>query len=182
MTRRCSVMRMPVAAQRASISPWGVEGTDFRAAIGMPSASAGFRTSRGSGQVTLHDQRAQKLARRLAIILLAAADDLKSGPLVKPDRGEVILLDLEKDRADAVAGKMTEMNLQQLPRQPAAAPGAFDRNGQDLGFVGGEPRNDEADGLVAGTQTVRQRVALGEQLIEFGLAPAAIERSAMQLR
>ena len=82
-----------------------------------------------------------------------------------------------------VSGKVAEMELQQLARQAAAAPGTVDgdRDRKYFGFVGGHPRDDEADDLAAGAHAMRQRIAFSEQLVEFAFAPATVKRCAMQL-
>src|ERR1700723_2813137 len=93
MTRRCSVMRMPVAAQRASIPVALSAGADLNTVIqkgrqgivGLLSIiiprSAIVRMSR---QVAPHQQRIQGFPAALLVIAFAAPDDGKSGAFIKP--------------------------------------------------------------------------------------------------
>src|ERR1700731_838917 len=109
MTRRCSVMRMPVAAQRASIPVALSAGVDFRAVMGFsPSAKTLSATAGASGQVAAHQQGFQLFPVRLPVIALAASGDTKSGPLVEPSRRLIVFLDLEEYGTHATARKMTE--------------------------------------------------------------------------
>src|SRR5437764_7611120 len=132
MTRRCSVMRMPVAAQRASM-PLAFElgdmcaDEDLRAVMGGPCKRwRWFATICILRQVAPHQKRIQLFPARLLVIPLAPADDAESGPFIEPSRRRVIFLDLEKYRADAAAGEMAEMDHQQVARQAAAAIGGID--------------------------------------------------------
>src|SRR5665213_1405558 len=118
MTRRCSVMRMPVAAQRASMPEAFSADVDFSAVIGFalgnsanppascPSCSA---TAPRLGQVAPHQKGVQLFSIRLPVIPLAAPGGGKAGPLVKPPRRLIVFLNLQENGADAAAGKMTEM-------------------------------------------------------------------------
>src|SRR5579863_2178552 len=100
MTRRCSVMRMPVAAQRASMPVAFSVGVDFRAVMILrsdnPPCSA---TARALRQVAAHQQGVQLFPAGLPVIAFAAPDDTKSAALVKPPRRLVVFLDLEEDGA-----------------------------------------------------------------------------------
>src|SRR5947209_13629675 len=76
MTRRCSVMRMPVAAQRASIPADFIAGDDFNAVmVSAFGREASFATAHASGQVAAHHQRIQFDAVRLLVIAIPATDD-----------------------------------------------------------------------------------------------------------
>ena len=63
---------------------------------------------------------------------------------------------------------------------PRPLPRTRHRDREDLGLVRGAARHDEADGLAPARGAIRDHAAVGEQLLEFLLAPAAIERSRMQ--
>src|SRR6202035_2030396 len=105
MTRRCSVMRMPVAAQRASIPVALSAGVDFSAVMGFAwNNERCCATARALRQVAAHQKRVQLFPARLPVIAFAAPGDAKSGPLVKPPRRLIIFLDLEKHGAHAAAG------------------------------------------------------------------------------
>src|ERR1700674_4107354 len=128
MTRRCSVMRMPVAAQRASMPVFLSAEGDFSAVLISKSwrppvgAEQGCSaTARILRQVAPHQKRIQLFAAGLLVIALAAPDDAKSGPFIQPSRRLAIFLDLEEDPAHAAAGEMAEMRQQQMARQATAA-------------------------------------------------------------
>src|SRR5471032_2191972 len=114
MTRRCSVMRIPVAAQRASIPVALSAGVDFSAVMGFAwSGRACCATARALRQVAAHQNGVQLFPVRLPVIALAASGDGKSGPVVEPPRRLIIFLDLEEHGAHATAGEMAEMGQQQ---------------------------------------------------------------------
>src|SRR5688572_23080236 len=115
MTRRCSVMRMPVAAQRASIPVALGTGVDFNAVmIRLPSArmirsmrsgkairSCGpyKRLSATPGalrQVATHQKCVQLFPVGLPVVALATPDDGETGPFVEPPRRLIVFLDLEE--------------------------------------------------------------------------------------
>src|SRR5437868_4902359 len=108
MTRRCSVMRMPVAAQRASIPGAFMEGVDFRAVMGSlaKSLSATLFSLR---QVAAHQKRVQLFPARLPVIAFASASNAKSGSFVEPPCRQVIFLDFKEYGANAAACQMAEM-------------------------------------------------------------------------
>src|SRR5262245_11528225 len=104
MTRRCSVMRIPVAAQRASIPEGFGAGCDFNVVM-----DAVFASLHILQQVAAHQKCIQLFPVTLPVVTLAPAHDSKSATLVKPSRRLIVLLDLEEDRAYAAACKMAEM-------------------------------------------------------------------------
>src|SRR6185295_2043759 len=183
ITRRCSVMRMPVAAQRASMPVALSAGVDFKAVmdsnLGYADCSA---TARGSRQVAPHQDGVQLFTARLFIIAFAASCHGKSGPIVKPPRRLIVFLDFEEHGAHAAAREMPQMRQQKVARQAAAAMFCVDGDRQDFGFIRRHPRHGEADDFPPLPQAVHQRIALGQHLLEFGVAPAAMKRGAMQLR
>src|SRR3954453_4253917 len=133
MTRRCSVMRMPVAAQRDSMPEAfdaGEECSDegFSAVMGGPwKRRRWFATIFSLGQVAPHQKRIQLFpAAGLLVVPLAATNHAESGPFIEPSRRRVIFLDLKKNSADAAPGEMAEMGEQQIARQAAAAVGRID--------------------------------------------------------
>src|SRR6185295_5423279 len=181
MTRRCSVMRMPVAAQRASM-PVAFEVGDECADEGL-SAVMGrpwkrwrwFATNCSLRQVAPHQKRIQLFPAGLLVIPLAAADDAESGPFIKPPRRRVVFLDLEKYCADAAAREMAEMDQQQIARQAAAAIGRIDCDRQYLGLIGAHARDRKADHLAPELEAMHQRVAFAQHALELGFAPAAMK-------
>src|SRR6476469_4334967 len=109
ITRRCSVMRMPVAAQRASMPVFLCAGGDFSTGMVSGPSDAGrgtFATARILRQVAPHQKRIQLFAARLLIIAFPAADDLKSGPFIQPPRRLIIFFDFEEHLAHAAARQM----------------------------------------------------------------------------
>src|SRR5882672_4752570 len=97
MTRRCSVMRIPVAAQRASMPVALSAGGDFSAVMGCsPSAWTPFAIARRLRQVAAHQKRVQLFPARLPVIAFAAPGNGKSGAVVEPPRRLIIFLDLEE--------------------------------------------------------------------------------------
>src|ERR1700759_3778962 len=78
ITRRCSVMRMPVAAQRASIPVALSAEVDFRAVMGPGSLQqACSATGRKLRQVAAHQKRVQLSPAGLLVIAFAPAGDTK---------------------------------------------------------------------------------------------------------
>src|ERR1700731_3218399 len=114
MTRRCSVMRIPVAAQRSSMPVALSAGVDFSAVMGLAFNEACCATAGVLRQVATHQNCIQLFPARLPVIPLAAPRDTESGPRVKPARRQIIFLDLEEDGPHAAAGEMAEMRQQQL--------------------------------------------------------------------
>src|SRR3954470_5657664 len=124
-------MRMPVAAQRASMPVFLCAGGDFSAGMVSGPSDAGrgsFATARILRQVTPHQKCVQLLAAGLLIITFPAADDLKSGPFIQAPRRLVIFFDLKKYLAYAAAREMAEMCQQQGAGQATAALGRIDGN------------------------------------------------------
>src|ERR1700733_13148432 len=115
-------MRMPVAAQRASIPVALSAGVDFRAVMVWRLFSrACSATTRGLRQVATHQKRVQLFPAGLPVIAFAPAGDTKSGPFVQPPRRLVIFLDLEEHGAHAAAGEVAKMRQQQMAGQTAPA-------------------------------------------------------------
>src|ERR1700738_3781448 len=180
MTRRCSVMRMPVAAQRASIPVALRRGVDFSAVMGFAwDSECCCATARALRQVAPHQKRVQLFPARLPVIAFAAPDDGKSGPVVKPPRRLIIFLDLEEYSTHAAAREMAEMGQQQVAGQ--AAPAMARRHGdrQDFRLVRRHARHRKADCFPSHPQAVHQGVALGQHALEFAFAPAAVKRCAV---
>src|SRR5580693_5635240 len=131
MTRRCSVMRMPVAAQRASMPVALSAGVGFSAVIRTVTGTqlqdlalatiAPSATARGSRQVAPHQKGIQRFPAGLSVIAFAAADDGKPGALVKPPRRPIIFLHLQEYRPHAAAGKVAKMCQQKFVGQAAPA-------------------------------------------------------------
>src|SRR3954451_15391859 len=117
MTRRCSVMRMPVAAQRASIPVAFNSGVGFNAVMfSGPAERNCFATMRSLRQVASHQKRIQLFPAGLLVIAFTAADHRISRPLVEPSRGLIVFFDFKKAGARAVADQVPEMRQQQVMR------------------------------------------------------------------
>src|SRR5262249_52393891 len=143
MTRRCSVMRMPVAAQRASMPVFFIADGDFSGAMSLQPWTAGRHCSATAcmlRQVTAHQKRIQMFPTGLLVIALAAPDAGKAGPSIEPSGRLVVFLHFQENSAHATAGKMAEMRQQQVARQAAAALAGIDRDRQDFGFIRSHPR------------------------------------------
>src|SRR5665213_3940698 len=176
MTRRCSVMRMPVAAQRASMPVALSVGEDFRAVMVLRSDNeACSATVRALRQVAAHQQGVQLFRAGLPVIAFATSGDPKSAPLVKPPRRLIVFLDLEEDGAHAASRQMTKMGQQEFAGQAATAMALRHRDRKYLGLVRRDPGDRKADDLAPGGQAVNQRVALGQHGLEFAFAPATVK-------
>src|ERR1700754_4359609 len=158
MTRRCSVMRMPVAAQRASM-PVALGTEDFNAVMiaALEDERGMFATIGILRQVSPHQKRVQLFPAALLVITLAAANDAESGLFVKPSRRHVVFFHFQKDAAHAKSREMTEMGQQQIFRKTFAAISGIDRDRQYLGFVRAHPRYGQADDPSPEPQSMHQR-------------------------
>src|ERR1700687_5021451 len=100
-------MRMPVAAQRASMPVALSAGVGFRAVMVWRLFNrACSATARRLRQVATHQKRVQLFPTGLLVIAFAPAADAKSGPFVQPPRRLIIFLDLEEHGTHAPARKM----------------------------------------------------------------------------
>src|SRR6185295_12201540 len=97
MTRRCSVMRMPVAAQPATIPEELSAGVVFKEVIVSRLKDALSATKRMLRQVPAHQKRIQLFATGLKIIAFPTADGRKSGAFIQSAGRLIVFLDLEKD-------------------------------------------------------------------------------------
>src|SRR5882724_4198001 len=109
MTRRCSVMRIPVAAQRASMPVALSAGVDFSAVMGLAFNEACCATAGASRQVAAHQKCVQLFPARLQVIASAAPGNGKPGPLVRPPPRRIIRLHLEEHATHAAAGEGPNM-------------------------------------------------------------------------
>src|ERR1700680_219859 len=182
MTRRCSVMRIPVAAQRASMPVALSAGGDFNTVMDFsPSAKTLSATDGRLQQVAAHQKCVQLFPAGLPVIALAPSGDAKSRSFVQPPRRLIILLDLEKYRAHAAAGKMAKMCQQQVAGQATPAMAGGHRDRKYFGLVRRHARHREPDDLPPQPEPVNQRVALGQHALEFAFAPAAVKRRSVKL-
>src|SRR5882757_7594810 len=98
MTRRCSVMRMPVAAQRASMPVFLCAGGIFTVVMGSKPCVLEIRLAeqgcsaiaRMLRQVSPHQKRVQMFPAGLLVIAFAAADHAESGPFIEPPRRLIV--------------------------------------------------------------------------------------------
>src|SRR5882762_2444729 len=148
MTRRCSVIRMPVAAQRASMPEAVGAVWDFNAVMIAALERTGLFATLGIlRQVSSHQKRVPLFPAGLLVIAFAPSDDGKSGPFVEPPRRRVVFFDLQKNAAHTMAGEMAEMDQQEIARQAVAAMAGINRYRQYFGFIGGHARDRKADDL-----------------------------------
>src|ERR1041384_7440313 len=117
----------------------------------------------GSGAVLykVPAQHQRALPAGLRIVTGAAADLAKDGARVKPARCRVVRVDLEEHGTLPEPREPAQMQIEQAARDTASTPGARDPDREDFRFIAGAVGGD---------------VAVGEKLLEFVLAPAAIER------
>src|SRR5258705_13980713 len=116
-------MRMPVAAQRASIpvavgAVWGFSAVMI---AGLGTNGGLFAIIGILRQVSSHQKRVPLFPAGLLVIAFAPSDDGKSGPFVEPPRRRVVFFDLQKNAAHTMAGEMAEMDQQEIARQAVAA-------------------------------------------------------------
>ena len=156
MTRRCSVMRMPLAAQSASM--FARFGHEFLPAL--PRIACGLarhhrlrrdRVRRSSGQIAAQHQRGGGLPPALGIIVgPPRPTSRKSGAGIEPARRRVVLVDLEEHRAHAEAGEPAQMQSRATararPRPRRARATATERISASSAA---QPRHDEAGQLAA---------------------------------
>ena len=181
MMRRCSVMRMPLATHCASMKFGLVLGHDnTRRCPASASWPAPMRVHYQARSRRSTSAAWRALALALRVVARPAADLAKSRAGVELARRLVILVHFEEHGAHAEPGEAAQMQVEQPARQPAPAPGARHRDGENLRLVGGAARHDEADAAASARRAIRDHVAVGQQLLEFLLAPAAIERGRMQ--
>src|SRR6266699_2762001 len=157
-TRRCSVMRIPVAAQRASMPVALSAGVDFSAVMGLAFSEACCATAGALRQVAAHQKCVQLFPARLPVIAFAAPGDGKSGPLVKPPRRLIIFLDLEEHAAHAAAGEMAKMRQQQVARQATAAMTGISGDREDFRLVRRHARSRKAYCFPPHPQAAQRRV------------------------
>src|SRR4051794_30245473 len=136
MTRRCSVIRMPVAAQRASIPEELSAGVVFKEVIISRLTDALSATRRSLRQVPPHQKRIQLFPSGLNVIALPAAHGRKSGAFIESAGRLIVFLDFEKHGPDSTACQMPEMGQQQITRKASAALIWVKSDRQNLGFVG----------------------------------------------
>src|SRR3989440_10205547 len=154
-------MRMPVAAQRASMPVFLCADGDFSTGMVSRPSDAGrgsFATARTLRQVTPHQKCIQLLPAGLLIIAFPPANDLKSGPFIQAPRRLIIFFNLEEHLAYAAAREMTEMRQQHLARQAAATLGRIDGDRQQLRLVGGPARHRKADDPASKSEPVNERI------------------------
>ncbi len=151
-----------------------------------------FRAQRGTlahfGSRTCHRQRARKLcnvaphdhgrARWLLIIALAPPDIGKSGAVDTSARAGAFISSTSRNTVRTPRpARSPRWVISRFARKATAAL-ALGAIATDRISASSPPirDTDEADHRASAPQPVRQRVALGEHVLEFGFAPAAIER------
>src|SRR5262252_8886409 len=147
ITRRCSVMRMPLALHRASMSlGFGAFTTLLRAtAISRQGAEIHWISSRDRCRGGSPLQRLLPITADRGggpahlIVRISPPDFSKTRTAIKSKRRDIALVDLEKNAARAERGEPAQMGLEQLPPQASPTPGGGDSNRQDLSLVQNEP-------------------------------------------
>src|SRR5262249_1071517 len=118
----------------------------------------------------------------LYIVAGAVPRLLETGAGVKFARRYVILLDLEEHGARAESREAAQVQIKQPARQAPSARAARDSDRENLGLGRGPSRQDETEHSAAAGPPVGEDAAIGQQLLEFLLAPAAIERGGVNRR
>src|SRR6185369_8647986 len=106
MMRRCSVMRMPLDAHRASILDFGVFTRSSQPPIIRPGQWRVYcgKNCVESDQIAAQHQGGGGNAWGLLIVAGAPPDLTKSRPMVEPARRFVVLVDLKKYGLDTKTG------------------------------------------------------------------------------
>src|SRR5665213_1538136 len=150
MVRRCSVIRMPLAAQSASILLFSGAFFPTVATMSLPlppysiTQTGVTQTRHNSDQVSAQHQRGGGLAPGARVIIGAAGYFMKTGAVIKADGRRVMFVDFQKYGARAQAGEPPHMQIEQAVRQPASAPRLGDRDREDFRLVLDQPRQNEA--------------------------------------
>src|SRR5665213_3045308 len=174
MTRRCSVMCMPLDVQSASMLAFG----------SVTRSSYADHKTQGEGrlshQVAAQHQRGRGFVAVLPVIAGPPADLAEARALVKPPRRRVVLFNLEEHGASAKTREPPQMQLEQAAGDAAAAPRRCDRDREDFRFVAGQPRQDEAGKAASHGGAMGDDVAVEQQPLELAVAPAVTERRGMK--
>jgi len=133
-----------------------------------------------SCQIPAQNQRGRRFTGSRMVIIVATTDLAKSGAVVKPYRGAVAFVDLEKDGAAAEAGEPAQVQIEQAPCEPAALRDASNCDRKDFCLVRGKPRDDETAQRSARHGAMSNDVAFAEEALDFVVAPAATERGGVQ--
>src|SRR5665213_1866164 len=145
MVRRCSVIRMPLAAQSASILRFSGAFFPTVATMSLPLPPYSItQTRHNSDQVSAQHQRGSGVAPGARVIIGAAGYFMKTGAVIKADSRRVMFIDFQKYGARAQTGEPPHMQIEQAARQPASAPRIGDRDREDFRLVLHQPRQDEA--------------------------------------
>src|SRR3974390_1755473 len=104
MVRRCSVIRIPLAAQRDSISEGCLSklltAASHRLSGALLAPSPSRRICFPSIEVAAQHQRRSQFAAGMRIVIRTPADLAEPGPAVETERGLVALVYLQKHRSD----------------------------------------------------------------------------------
>ena len=186
MTRRCSVMRMPVAAQRASIP------------VAVAAMSVGFQNDRGPWVgsergdaafdahsirhlrqvVAAHQKGVRIVPRRPAGNNVRGGRRRRIRPIHTAARaGCIVFFDFEKYVRTPWPARWPRCVSEQVARQAAAAMAGIDRDRQYFGFVRGHAR-DESRSTCARASGDAPAYCVRSASLEFAFAPAAMKRRA----
>src|SRR5438034_7410804 len=124
-----------------------------------------------SGQVAPQYQRGGGLAAVSGIVIGTARYLIKTGAVVKPQRGVIVLVDLEKHGTRTKPGQPPQMQIEQLTRKAPSALAAGDRNRKDFSLVLDQPRHDERRKLCTSERAVRNDVPVKQQTFYLLFAP-----------
>src|ERR1051325_6208854 len=153
MVRRCSVMRMPLAAHSASILVLSVAGVVVIKPI----------LTQRTSEITAQNQRRGGLAAGPLVIIGPPRHFAKAGTVVELDRSGVVLVDFEENRAAAETCQPPQMQRQEFACQPTALGAGGDRDREDFRLVLDQSRHDEADEIAAGRSAMGDDVTVEQQ-------------------
>src|SRR5262245_51895194 len=120
----------------------------------------------------------------MLVIALAKADLTKAEPLVEGQSGGVVAAHLkQKALCPSLLGGVPQRQ-DEPAGNPLPALSLAHAEGEDLRLVGGEPPEDEADGLGWGCHPRQERLSAGmlQQPPKARLIPARGEKSSVQVR
>jgi len=153
MTRRCSVMRMPLAWHCVSIGlSLSSATTRSRRCPGLAHhiARPKRRPSASSAEIASQDQRPRGASLR-RIVALALPGFLKRSSGVKPSGWRVIWVNLEEHGSDPEPGEGAQMDIEQAASDAPPAVRSCDRDREDFGLIAGYSGDDEPGELSPGS-------------------------------
>src|SRR5436190_17187023 len=179
ITRRCSVMRIPLDVQRASMLVLGAVTNSSWVPIIRLRVKAVHCVN--SSEVAPQHQCGRGVVAALLVVAGPPANLAEAGPPIEPPCWFVVLVDFEEHRVRAKSGEPPQMQIEQRTGEPAAAAGGCNRDRKDFRFAAREPRQDEAMQRAAQHRAMSNEVALSEHSLELAITAAVAERVGVQL-